>query len=337
MTREPRPTLVQIAELTGFSPSTVSRALKRDPRVSPATLKIIQNAAEKVGFTQNALARSLRAGGSSALIGVLVPYVLDPFFAAIASTAQTAASRQGREVLLGCHNNDPSNQTRLISQMVSHRIEALIIAPAPGPLPQILIREANYGTSLVVLDRPSPDVACDVIITDNRDGARSLTTKLLEHGHRRFMVPSMSHVIWTQQERFKSVRETLNEAGIPLHPPDIVQGESDGTMDVANIAASLSSPDPPTGVVALSIRPLLETLRVANQLGVKLEYACFDSNDFFDLLPHPVWCVNQDPTKIGSMAVEMVLRQSDDPRLDPVTVSLPLSKLSRRGGVSWNS
>ncbi len=336
MDRKPRPTLVQIAQLTGFSPSTVSRALKRDPRVSQTTLKIIQNAAEEVGFTQNALARSLRAGGSSALIGVLVPYVLDPFFAAIASAVQSAASKQGREVLLGCHNNDPSDQIRLISQMVSHRIEALIVAPATGPLPKILIRETKYGTSLVVLDRPAPDVDCDVIITDNRDGARSLTRKLLERGHRRFMVPSQSHVIWTQQERLISVRETLNEAGVPLHPSDVVPGDADGSMDAERIAACLSSPNPPTAVIALSIRPFLETLRVANQLGTELEYACFDSNDFFDLLPDPVWCVNQDPIRIGSMAVDMVLRQSDGCRSGPVTASLSLSELSRRGGVSWN-
>lgn len=332
MARKARPTLMEIAKTTGFSASTVSRALKTDPRVSPDTLATIQAAAEDVGFTQNSLASSLRSGGTAALIGLLVPDVQDPFFAAISSAIQSAATQEGREVLLGCHNDSAADQTRLVTQMISHRIEALVIAPATGPLPSVLVQEANYGTPLVVLDRPVPNMHCDAIITDNQAGARTLTKQLLARGHRRLLVASLHHDIWTMNERLVGVEDALAEAGCSLDPEHIVQMGLDGTISTEAIAAAFSSPEPPTAVLSLSIKPLMATLRVAYELGLRLEYACFDSNDFYDLLPVPVWCVNQNPAAIGQLAVERVLAQLDSGHPAPATISLPLSKLTKRGG-----
>ncbi len=332
MSKRIRPTLTQLAKTTGYSASTVSRALKGDPRVSPSTLETIQAAADAVGFTQNSLASSLRSGGTAALIGLLVPDVQDPFFAAISSAIQQAATSQGREVLLGCHLNSEADQARLISQMVSHRIQALIIAPSPGPLPQILIQEVGFGTPLVLLDRPAPNLVSDAIVTENRAGARSLTKNMLSRGHQRFLVTLLARTIWTQQERLSAIIETLSEAGLDLDPANIVSSGTDGTLNKKDIAAALTAPEPPTAMIALSIQPLLTTLRVANELGVSLEYSSFDSNHFYDLLPVPVWCVNQDPGEIGRLAVDRVLAQFEKEKPTPATISLPLSDLMRRGG-----
>ena len=57
-----RVTLQQIAEKTGFSANTVSRALKNQSVISESTRSRIQSAAVEMGYVPNQAATSLRLG-----------------------------------------------------------------------------------------------------------------------------------------------------------------------------------------------------------------------------------------------------------------------------------
>lgn len=333
MSRRParRPTLQQVADATGFSPSTVSRALREDPRVTEATRRRIQDMAKRLGFTQNALASSLRSGRNSSLVGLLIPTFQDPFFASVAAGVQAAATDQGREVIIGCHNNSVDEQDRLVRQMVSHRVEAVIIAPAPGPPPIQLLSEAQFGTRVVSVDRPAPQLGCDSVTTDNEGGARRLAQEMLARGHRRFGVVGLDMSIWTQGIRLQTVMDTLAEAGVHLTPGAVLSADLlDGAIPVDSLDTMLTTVAP-TAVIGLSVMPVVQVVDATLRLGLDVELASFDGHPLFDLLDAQIFCVEQNASDLGRAAIDMLFAPRDTDHEEPRTVVLAPEAPSQRG------
>ena len=76
-------TMRDVAQRAGVSTKTVSRVFNDDPHVLPDTRALVEAAMRELNYVPNALATTFRAGRAS-VIGVAVPDVVDPFFAAIA-------------------------------------------------------------------------------------------------------------------------------------------------------------------------------------------------------------------------------------------------------------
>lgn len=309
--KQPRPTLRVVADATGYSPSTVSRALREDPRVTASTREQIVQTAERLGFTQNALASSLRTGATQSLIGLLIPDVADPFFGAVAAGVQEAAGSRHLEVMIGCHNNSTQRQGRLVHQMVTHRVPGLIITPAPGPMPDLLRSEAQFGTTVVSVDRPAPHLGCSSVTADNEGGARALTRSLIERGHRRFGVVSLDTDIWTQSVRLQTVIETLATAGIELDPGAVARADHTGTVPREDLEAMLLR-HRPTAVIGLSVLPLVQVVDVSLRRELNIELASFDGHPLFDLLDARIHCVEQSAPALGRAAVEMLVSNKED-------------------------
>ncbi|MFT3737879.1 MAG: helix-turn-helix transcriptional regulator [Breznakibacter sp.] len=72
-------TIKDIAKILQISASTVSRALKDHPDISPETKKLVQTFAEKVKYRPNALALSLKSA-KTFTIGIVIPENRPSFF-----------------------------------------------------------------------------------------------------------------------------------------------------------------------------------------------------------------------------------------------------------------
>lgn len=332
MSRTPqrRPTLLQVADATGFSSSTVSRALQDDPRVTEPTRNRIKETAARLGFSRNTPASSLRSGRASSLVGLLIPDFRDPFFAAVAAGLQEEASRHHIEVIIGCHNDSTQNQERLIRQMASHRVQAIVIAPAPGASPAQLAAEMKFGTTVVSLDRPSPELGCDLVTSENVSGARKLTLEMLKRGHRKFGVITLQTGIWTQRVRLQAVRDTLQEAGIDLDPEAVVSLNPDGTFPERPLN-TLFFDKGITAVISLSVMATVPGLTAALARDLELDWASFDGHPLFDLLDATILCIEQDASEVGKAAMVRLAERQEHAGLPPEEVMVPLGAPITRG------
>ena len=91
------PTMADVAKLAGVGTMTVSRLLSGTVTVSEETAKRIHRAIEQLNYQPNEVARSLR-GLKTRTIGVIVPYLYDPFFAYCAQGIATVARPKTRSV-----------------------------------------------------------------------------------------------------------------------------------------------------------------------------------------------------------------------------------------------
>src|SRR4051812_20359581 len=128
----PGMTLKRVAEIAGVSIATASRVLagKGDAhRLSATTVAAVRAAAERIGFRHSHLARSLKSG-QSALLGMVVPDIANPFFASIAREVTLAAEARGYSVLLADSREDDAIERRLVQQLRDRRVEGLVVCPA---------------------------------------------------------------------------------------------------------------------------------------------------------------------------------------------------------------
>lgn len=325
-----RPTLTYIAELTGYSTSTVSRALKGDPRVTEETREKITSIAEEVGFSQNALASSLRRGGPSTLLGLIIPNVLDPFYAAVVAGVQSAAAEQSREVIIGCHEESEKVQKQLVEQMLEHRVGAILIVPVAKGIPKVLAAQPQFGTVVVAIDRPIANLDSDVITTENEVGARRLTQALLDRGHESIAIISLGRSNYTQRVRVATIKDFLAEQGKAEALVAEHETGGGGETDPVELDEMLVSADP-SAIISTAVMPMVRVLESMRRTGRTYALASFDSHPFFELLDTPILVVEQDPYKIGRTAIDILARRTQDSDLPLQHVELPIGQVRTAG------
>ncbi|MCL2594100.1 MAG: LacI family transcriptional regulator [Promicromonosporaceae bacterium] len=111
-----RPTIYAIAELTGFNPSTVSRALHKPGRINEQTARVIHEAAASLGYRVNPLARALPTGRSG-MLGLVVSDITNPVFFALIRGAEQAAATSNRMLVLA--------ESQLSAELELERVERM--------------------------------------------------------------------------------------------------------------------------------------------------------------------------------------------------------------------
>ena len=125
------PNLGTLAAALKLSPSTVSRVLSGQAerfRISPATRERVLTEAAKSGLVVDAVARGLRLRTTQTL-GLVIPDVSNPFFAALARQIEHLAHARGYSVLLADSQESVEGEAEAVRLMRARRVDGLVIAP----------------------------------------------------------------------------------------------------------------------------------------------------------------------------------------------------------------
>lgn len=142
-------TVHDVARDAGVSISTVSRSFDPRSKISAATRARVLAAAEHLGYRPHPVARGLRTGRTHA-VGLIVPDLENPFFAAITKAVQARARAEGYEVFVADSDEDPDVEPQLIRALAA-RTDGLLVA-SPRADAETL-REALAGVTAVLLNR----------------------------------------------------------------------------------------------------------------------------------------------------------------------------------------
>src|SRR5262245_36881735 len=177
-------TVREVAKRAGVSAMTVSRVINGGVGVRPATRSRVEQAIADLDFFPNRIARGLTSSKTGA-IGLIVPDLVNPFFTVVLRGAEMVARRAGYRVLLCNTESDLGLERSYIEDMMSHRVEGLIVAPVNDSSRLNLLPLMRRGLPFVLIDRTLPDVDCDLVQADSAAGARRLIQHLTDIGHRR--------------------------------------------------------------------------------------------------------------------------------------------------------
>ena len=136
-----RVTIKSIAKDLGISHMTVSRALSGNPNVHKDTRDRIEKRARELGYVKSAAARAMR-GEATQIVGLLLPNLLNEFYAAFANAMALVCEQNGFHLIIHLTNDDIALEGRALDRLREVQAMAVVMVPAPG---DGLQQETNLG------------------------------------------------------------------------------------------------------------------------------------------------------------------------------------------------
>jgi LacI family transcriptional regulator len=301
-------TLRDVAKRVGLSPATVSRALTGHPYVDEGTRRKVVRAAGELGYRPNALARALRVQ-STKTIGLIIPDIRNDFYAESASVLQGALEERGYRLILCISNGDPSSDRSYLRTLAEHRVDGIVHVPS-GPLVERDLEAGGRAIPVVQLLRHTTSGSWDAIVSDDREGAATLTRHLTALGHRRIAMLTGPDAFSTTRYRVEGYREALREAGIPPAEEQILYGAYSPASGYAQMREILAARTRPTALFSSGSPLTGGVLRALAEEGVavpgEMSLVAYEDPEWYSLTVPPLTCYALPLRQMGRVAAEVI-------------------------------
>lgn len=315
-----------VAALAGVSVATVSNVLNRPGRVTAQTSERVLRAVRELDYVAHPGAVGLRSGRVRAL-GLVVPDIVNSFYARIAGSAADAAYERGYSLTL-CHSgDDPEREQAYFDMLANQRSAGVIVVPVAAD-PGRLARLRRRGIPLVTTDRAGSTAdGCSVAVDDVR-GGRTAVEQLLARragqsggvggagGEATVVVVNGSRDIQQCADRYRGAEEAVRDRpGVRL--VEVIVQEMTLAAGVAVARTLAEAPELPVGVFCTNdflaaglVRGLLEH---GVQVPADIRVAGFGDLDAATLSGMPLTTVRQSVEDLGRTAVELLLDEVEAP------------------------
>lgn len=306
--------------MAGVSISTTSRALGGHPAITKATAEKVRAAATELNYQPNAQARALRAS-RTATIGLAIPSVINPYFAALAATVQRAASEAKLSTILFNSNEDSAELAKSLRVLASHRVDGVLVVPHEENAAQLMELQ-KMGLPMVLVDRDLPDTGIPSVTSDPDIGLTAAVNHLNECGHLPIGYLSGPMTTSTGRQRLETFHTACRAAGLegqPVYHGGYHQSEGyEGTRRLLEqgVRAIIA------GDSMMSIGALEACHELGLLVGRDIALIGFDDHPVFQLQAAPLTIIDQNVTEIGTRAFEVLQRliAGDTP---PTSLRLP--------------
>jgi Transcriptional regulators len=316
-----RKTIMDVAAEAGVDFSTVSLALRNDPRIKPATRERIQAAARKIGYFPNQLARSL-SGGATRVIGVMFTE-MSRFFAAPLEEFQRVGEAAGYTLSVHFSWWDVERERKGMIQFRDHRVDGVIWAPNVFD-PSVaetanILRDAGIPAVMIGLihDDEARSVPCHQIGIDVRQGLALGIDHLAGMGHRRIAVATATGMGGRRGDMFRLrlrlLRELFAERGLTLADEDVYQtvDHEHGGIEIAMEFARRPKGERPTAIFATEDSLARSLAKSLHALGIvvprDVSLLGYDVGSDAPMGAVPLSTVSLESGDIANRAIEILL------------------------------
>ena len=143
-------TIKDVARLAGVSVASVSRVLNNGPKVSKKTIENVTRVMKDLNYSPNANARAFVTQKSTTL-GVVIPALIDPFFASLAHGFEQVARQNNRQLLLSTGLVSAETEMQAINLLIERRCDVMVVH-SKKLSDEVLIELANKVPGIVLID-----------------------------------------------------------------------------------------------------------------------------------------------------------------------------------------
>jgi len=325
-------TLKQLAKELNLSISTVSKSLKNDAEISEKTIKRVHELASFYNYKPNPLAVSLKSNKTKT-IGVILPDILNHFFAEVLFGIEKEATNKGYKILTCITNESHPKEVEYAEMLNYSSVDGFIVALSQET--QILNKLEHFetlkkdGVPIVMFDRVSDDIDCDKVIVDDKEASKNAVEHLIKTGCKNIAIVTSMVGSSVSLLRIEGTREaSINYPEVNLKEffiKDLTTLES----EIENLLKENKNID---GVLGLDETVAAIAVNIANKLGYKIpsEISVIGFADGL-LSKHSfpkLTSVSQHAEDLGKKATEILLDRLDNSAEENYTPKTKVIKTS---------
>jgi len=306
-------TIKDIAKQLNISPSTVSRALRDHPDISPETKKAVNNLAKELDYHPNSIAQSLQKRRTN-LIGVIVPEIKHDFFSAAISGIEEIAYRAGYAIIVSQSNENYEREVVNVRALLSNRVAGLLISISQSTANsdhfKLLERQK---TPFVFFDRVCEDVNTSKVVVDDFDGAYTATEHLIKKGYQRIAHLAGPKHISISKKRLEGYKSALNENNMLFDERLVVYGgfnEEEGRLGFQRLFQLEQMPD---AIFAVNDPVAIGAFEKIKEHGFKIPediaLVGFSNNPVTRLIEPSLTTISQPAYEVGKRAAKLLIEQ----------------------------
>jgi LacI family transcriptional regulator len=263
-------TLKQIAKELGVSVSTVSKALNDSPEISEQTKVKIKEYAKLKNYKPNVIGLNLK-NRKTKTIGVIIPNILNSFFAKVFSGIEKVADKKGYNVITCISNESLEKEIHTLEMLSNGTIDGFILSVSQEAQK---LQEYNHfseiindGTPIVMFDRIAEGVECDKVVVDDFDSALDSTQHLINLGCKNIALISSVDNLSVGKLRADGYLKALKDNNISVNEKIILRTDSEEDMKAKIDAIFDNKID---AIFALDENDSVAALRVSLKKGYKV-------------------------------------------------------------------
>ncbi|MFD7679954.1 LacI family DNA-binding transcriptional regulator [Streptomyces sp. NPDC060187] len=324
-----RVTMNDVARAAGVSSATVSYVLSGKRPVTAETRTSVESAIERLGFTLNPVARSLRTGRST-MVALVVPDLANPFYALLARSIQDELRGCGYHVVVSNTGARRDEEEALLEEALHQRFAGVVMTPFRLATDAFeAMREAGIPV-VVSADTPFGDV--DLVTPDSDGAVVDAMTHIAASGRRSVGVLAGPGDATGGDPRLGRIARHGTALGLTVLSEHIVHGEHTREAGAAGFEQLMRLPQRPEAVMCVNDVTAVGAMDTAERLGLDIprDVALLghDDVDIAALVRPRLSTIRYPAREVGAAAARLLLEQIDG-RTEPRTVHVAARFVAR--------
>ncbi len=311
---KPKATLKQIAKELNVSVSTVSKALSNSPEISEPTKIKIQEFAKLKNYKPNNVAINLK-NRSTKTIGVIIPNILNPFFAKVFSGIEKMANEKGYNVITCISNESLKKEIHTMDMLSNGTIDGFILSISEETQKQQEFKHfkeiISEGIPIVMFDRVSDEVNCDKVIVDDFDSSVNAVNHLIKLECKKIALLTSIDNLSVAKLRAQGYVKALNDNDIAIDRNLIIRTDNPDEFDFR--LQELIDTQKIDGIFALDEHASTMAMKMAIKKGIKipeeLSVIGFADGVWSRRLTPSLSTISQHGIEIGEEAAKMLIEK----------------------------
>lgn len=313
-------TIKDVAKKAEVSPSTVSRVIANNPRISQDTHEKVRKAMKELGYHPNAMARGL-VKQKSQTIGLFISTsaelaLSNPFFVEAIRGIGSVIQKHGYSLLLHSIEDEKDAEKACLSLLRQKKVDGVVLSTSRVN-DKLISKLQTEGYPFVVIGRPVPGLSINWVNNDNIKAAYEATEYLLKLGHQQIAMISGPEDLVVSMDRAKGYKMALQSYGLPFRQEYLKSGPFTQVFGQEAMKHLLSLEQPPTAVLVaddLMAFGGMETLKTRNlSIPGDMSIVGFNDSPLASFIHPALTSVNLNIHELGTQAAKLLMEIVEKP------------------------
>lgn len=306
-------TIKSIARELGLSISTVSRALKNNPRIGTDTRKKVIQVAERLNYVPNPIALSLQKSRTN-IIGLVVPTLEEEFFSHIVSGVEQLSSKHGFHLMVSQSKDSMQIEKEIIQSYIASRVDGILVSVAADTYDYShFVKVQSHDIPLVFYDRIPRNFPSNRVRSKILQGTVEAINFLFSRDKRKIALLNGPSNLQVSDDRLNGYLEAIKSLGLKTSPQYIKSTDLSRQDTCRKMEDFISMKESrPDAIVCFNDYVALHAIKVCLEHTIlpnrDISFVSFANIGISEFIENkPLASVEQYPVQLGVESVRLLM------------------------------